>query len=1060
MAFQISNASSSSFTHGYIYDIFISFRGEDTRYNFLDHLYQALCDKGFNTFIDRNLQRGEEISMELLKAIESSMISIVVFSKNYAPSTWCLNELVKILECKNNGQLVLPVFYKVDPGEIHKQEGQYGVALAKHEKKIMDDMDKVQRWRAALTKATNLSGFPYKDGCMESEFEFIQRIIKEISSAKSNRTQLFVAKHLVGINSRVEALKLLLDTKSNDVRIVGIHGLGGVGKTTIAKAVYNSIANHFELSCFLENVRERSETNDGIIQLQETILSKILRDRYLKVSSIAEGISMIMDRLCHTRLLLILDDVDELKELENLLGECNWFASGSRVIITTRDKQVLTTLGRNHPIYEVQELNSLEARQLFSLHAFQTNEPEEDYAKLAEQVVHYTNGLPLALKIIGSDLCGKSIIEWKSALEKYKNIPHKKIQEKLKISYDALEESEKNIFLNIACFFKGVQKDYVVDILDSCNLYPNYGIRKLVDKCLITIDQYGQLSMHDLLEQMGREIVQQESEEPKNRSRIWCYKDAYEVLTRNTGSDKIHGIMLCAPEPVTMKLQNEPFERMENLKFLLVRNVKIYEEFEYLPNGLRLLQWPEFPFSLPSKYYPQQLVALEMPHSLNFRLETIFKQEFPSSVKYLTKLKSLDLDDCQNLMDLPDSIYNLQLLERLDIPTAKLRLTCNSFDGFSGYGFFRLEQLDFKGSKNVIELDLLMNPNYFPVLRHLYLSYTNIVSIPESLSRFTTLETLEITDCTQLREIPRLPQFIRRLDARRSLSLNQQSLNRVLNQFGEINGILPKRICEGARRDILMDPQSSIGLWLSNNEDSEPEDENDNCCFIIPGTKIPKWFNHQSVGNSISFWVGHKFPKLVVCIAFGLLPRYSCCCKIYLAINGCEKFLYDSIWLDEDSDHLWLCSKSDHQVQKILNYSNPSEHNYVEEPKFVYFKSSHKPWNLGNLRSHFSAFAATTPPETTIDAFSSSSSISRLSFFSNLQTLQLQPYNTSGLNVSVAQQSESFHGDFMFEMEKWVQLEGERACPAVCIGQVSTCWNFCSLAGAVTASAEAICSFR
>ena len=157
-------ASSSSSTHRWDYDVFLSFRGEDTRNNFTGHLYKALCDQSFDTIIDDDLQKEEEISMELLKVIELSMISIVVFSKNFASSTWCLNQLVKIFECRSNGQFVLPIFYKVNPSEIRKQGGEFGVALAKHEEKFKDDIEKVQRWRKTLTEAANLSGFPYNDG--------------------------------------------------------------------------------------------------------------------------------------------------------------------------------------------------------------------------------------------------------------------------------------------------------------------------------------------------------------------------------------------------------------------------------------------------------------------------------------------------------------------------------------------------------------------------------------------------------------------------------------------------------------------------------------------------------------------------------------------------------------------------------------------------------------------------------------------------------------------------------------------------------------------------------
>ena len=153
--------SSSSSTHRWGYDVFLSFRGEDTRDGFTGHLYKALCDNGMYIFINNDLQRGEEISEELLKAIERSMISIIVFSENYAESHWCLDELVKIMKCRTNGQLVLPVFYKVDPSEVRNQGGNFGVALTKLEKKFKN---KVQSWRTALREAASLSRWHYDNG--------------------------------------------------------------------------------------------------------------------------------------------------------------------------------------------------------------------------------------------------------------------------------------------------------------------------------------------------------------------------------------------------------------------------------------------------------------------------------------------------------------------------------------------------------------------------------------------------------------------------------------------------------------------------------------------------------------------------------------------------------------------------------------------------------------------------------------------------------------------------------------------------------------------------------
>ena len=141
------------------FDVFLSFRGEDTRRGFVSHLYDALTQRGILTFIDDNLPRAGNISEELLKAIENSSASIIVFSKNYASSSWCLDELAKIIECTKK---VLPVFYQVPPSEVRKQKGDFGKALTKLEKRIKDKT-KVQRWRDALSKAANISSWDDKN---------------------------------------------------------------------------------------------------------------------------------------------------------------------------------------------------------------------------------------------------------------------------------------------------------------------------------------------------------------------------------------------------------------------------------------------------------------------------------------------------------------------------------------------------------------------------------------------------------------------------------------------------------------------------------------------------------------------------------------------------------------------------------------------------------------------------------------------------------------------------------------------------------------------------------
>ncbi|KAL5843195.1 hypothetical protein ACOSQ4_009153 [Xanthoceras sorbifolium] len=149
--------SSSSSAPQFKYGVFLSFRGEDTRYNFISHLHKALCDKQLEIFIDYKLHRGDEISPSLLEAIEESQISIIIFSRNYASSRWCLEELVKILECREQyGQIVIPVFCGIDPSGVRYQTGSFADAFAKHEQK---SSHKMQRWKDALKKAANLSGW-------------------------------------------------------------------------------------------------------------------------------------------------------------------------------------------------------------------------------------------------------------------------------------------------------------------------------------------------------------------------------------------------------------------------------------------------------------------------------------------------------------------------------------------------------------------------------------------------------------------------------------------------------------------------------------------------------------------------------------------------------------------------------------------------------------------------------------------------------------------------------------------------------------------------------------
>ncbi|VVA20234.1 Hypothetical predicted protein, partial [Prunus dulcis] len=384
--------SSSSSLKRWRYDVFISFRGEDTRKTFTSHLCMALKEAGINVFIDNEeLRRGQDIGAELVRAIQGSRISVIVFSEWYADSTWCLEELVKIMECKRTlGQIVLPIFYDVDPSDVRKQTRSFAEAFLKHKD---TDHNKVQRWRDALLGSGNLSGWDLTNTLDGHEAEIIRNIIEEITRLLNN-TYSHVAPYQVGIDSRVQAIGECLGVGFDDVRIIGILGMGGMGKTTVAKAIYNEFYDRFEGKSFLEKVREKKQ-----VDLQKQLLSDILKPTKIKVSSVAQGIKVIEKRLGSLKVLVIIDDIDSVEQLEALAIKRDTFAQGSRIIITTRDEHLLDILEVNQ-IYRAQPMEEEEALELLSWHAFKNTFPNKGYFELARELVGYCRGLPLALQVL------------------------------------------------------------------------------------------------------------------------------------------------------------------------------------------------------------------------------------------------------------------------------------------------------------------------------------------------------------------------------------------------------------------------------------------------------------------------------------------------------------------------------------------------------------------------------------------------------------------------------------------------------------------------------------
>ncbi|XP_050254078.1 TMV resistance protein N-like [Quercus robur] len=775
-----TSSSSSSFSScpRWKYHVFLSFCGVDTRKNFTDHLYTALKQKGIITFRDdEKLERGKYISQELLKAIEESKYAIIVLSTNYASSRWCLIELAKIVKCKETGVTVLPVFYHVDPSDVRNQNGILAEAFAKHEQDTRINTEDVQAWKAALKDVGDISGWHLHD---RHESIIIQKIIGRIFSELFHKLPC-VSEDLVGMDSCVEEmLDSYIGEGLGGVRFVGICGMGGMGKTTLAHEIYRRISGNFEGRSFIANIREETK-NQGLVSLQKQLLSQILMESEINIWDVWEGINVIRNTLCNKNVFIILDDVDGDEQLKALARKHDWFGPGSRIIVTSRDSHLLIRCGVDN-VYNITGLNDDEALELFSWSAFKKPHPEENYVDLSKDFVNYAKGLPLALKVLGSSLFSKRTNEWKSALYKLKKEPNRNILDILQISFDGLTNSEKGLFLDIACFFKGENKDCIRDILESFYYSLDYDVGVLMDKSLITIYYNGTLWMHDLLQAMGQEIVRRESpKEPGGRSRLWIYDDVIHVLKNNSGTEAVEGIMVNIPIQKVEHLSAEAFSKMKNLRLLKISSEKLPEDFingtmqlpkdlirgkvqlpqglSYLSNELRLLEWHGYHLKcLPTNFQLNKLVELRMHCSS-------IKQLWNGNMN-LGELRLIDLSDSQNLIEMPDlsgAPKLKQLIFRHCTRLYKIHASIEDLKQLIGLdlnGCKCLGSLPHKISLEALEiLDLggCSRLKKFPEivgnmsrLSKLCLSGTAIKDLPLSVEHLTGLIELDLRDCKNL----------------------------------------------------------------------------------------------------------------------------------------------------------------------------------------------------------------------------------------------------------------------------------------------------------------------
>ncbi|XP_065620954.1 disease resistance protein RPP2A-like [Quercus suber] len=350
-------------------------------------------------------------------------------------------------------------------------------------------------------------------------------------------------------------------------------------------------------------------------------------------------------------------------------------------------------------------------------------------------------------------------------------------------------------FLTLHVFLKGKHADYVIKILDGCGFFPDIGIQVLIDKSLVTIDENNKLGMHDLLQDMDKEIVQRESpEEPSGCSWLWFHEYVHHVLEENKGTNKIEGILVDLPKREVIHLSSKNFMKMKRINLFINRNALFSGEPNYLSNELRLLKWPEYPLQyLPSNFHGKRLV-LNMRNNLFKGLHNGFKN--------LQNLAIMDFSNCEFLNKVPDLSMapNLEELALENYSDFFMTLDC----------FSTLEQLDLSGS--------------------------DFVSLPSCIGGFVGLRSLKLDDCKKLQDIQVLPPKMEEVYASGCISLES---------FSEVSKRLQFNTCElPALEWIDLSRCPKLLQNIGNDADNLLLSEGHQLGMIFPGNKIPDWFSH------------------------------------------------------------------------------------------------------------------------------------------------------------------------------------------------------------------------
>ncbi|KAH9288755.1 hypothetical protein KI387_032872 [Taxus chinensis] len=783
-----------------LYDAFISHRGPDVKETLASELFNSLQDSGYRAFLDsEEIQGGDSIPTTLHNAICSSLVQIAIFSPGYSHSKWCLDELVLMLQ--QSEALFIPVFYGVPPWHLrHIEKGSYAAAFSEYETKGRY-LDKLGAWKKALNSASDVAGYELSKHKQNLCKKIVSAVVKEIEKRKP----LYVAKHPVGLTELIEDFEFqCLKFEEEKVKIVGIFGLGGSGKTTLAKELFNRKRSAYDRSCFLYDVRE-SSVKDELQCLQ----SKLLKDLFgenRKFEKVDEGIAWFKHRATGSRLrfLIFVDDVDHQDQLDALLFD-DMLSSGSLVIVTTRDERVLTR-ARIVVRYKMKGMDRHHASQLFCWHAFLHSHPATGYEDLVEGFLNFCGGLPLSLKVLGAHVSGSSDRSyWQFELDKVKRMLPEDIKQRLKISFDALDSEQKQIFMDIACFFIGKERYMATKIWKAPGWNVEHALQILRDKSLVELVKNRHTNwqrdknvfrMHDHLRDLGRDMADE-----LGPPRLWQSHHLKSLESKGFAKILTETKSRCFHSMRDSSISSQIVYFLGNLNDCGASSIALLwlelefdescSELESIPSWIPMqnLQGLRGNGSLQKLWAPQriqqvdQLMERKAPVQLK-DLELNYRSRFPrklaESLGMLEQLESLMLTEInffgnprllgQLFSESLTKLGNLKILHlgsdslggEMILSNSRKRCCMNSLEtivishaglsklSISGETCPILESLTVQYMENLTELDLKL----VGTLSRLHVQLCSKLRTLPGLSDLTDLVTLKICNCEQLEELP------------------------------------------------------------------------------------------------------------------------------------------------------------------------------------------------------------------------------------------------------------------------------------------------------------------